>query len=48
MGYLVPHLRNHHIILAKKVENIEEAERKRNTTDSIQEWLEIRSKTLGY
>ena len=47
-GFLVPHLRNHHIILAKKIKNIEEIIQKRKITTSMKEYLEIRKDKLGY
>ena len=47
-GFLIPHLRNHHIILAKKINNVEEIIQKRKVTTSMQEWLEIRKDALGY
>jgi len=47
-GYLIPHLRNHHVILAKKNKNIEEIVNKRKITTSMEEWLKIRRSTVGY
>ena len=47
-GFLIPHLKNHHIILAKKVKNTDEIIENRKTTDSIEEWLKIRKNALGY
>ena len=47
-GFLIPHLRNHHIILAKKVKDIDEVAKNRRTTSSREDWLKIRSNTLGY
>ena len=47
-GFLIPHLKNHHIILAKKVKNTDEIIENRKTTDSIEEWLKIRRNALGY
>ena len=47
-GFLIPHLRNHHILLAKKVKNIDEIIQNRSTTTSKKEFLEIRKNTLGY
>jgi len=43
MFFLIPHLRNHHILLAKKTKNIEEVIKNRVVTDSKEEWLNIRS-----
>ena len=49
IGFLFPHLRNHHIVLAKKVKNIDELEKKeRGITYSLEEWSEIRKNTIGY
>ena len=45
-GFLVPHLKNHHIILAKKVTNNDEVIKNRQVTSSIEEWAKIRQKTL--
>ena len=47
-GFLVPHLRNHHIILAKKDKNIDEIIQNRKTTTSKEEFLKIRKNILGY
>ena len=47
-GFLIPHLRNHHILLAKKIKNIDEIIQNRSTTTSKKEFLEIRKNTLGY
>lgn len=44
---VVPHFRNHQIILAKKIENIEEMNRIEPTT-SEKEWMNLRLKTIGY
>ena len=44
MGFLIPHLRNHHILLAKKTKNIEEVIKNRLVTNSKEEWLNIRNK----
>ena len=46
-GFLVPHLRNHHIILAKKIKN-NEIIQNRKTTSSLKEFMEIRKNTLSY
>ena len=46
-GFLISHLRNHHIILAKKIKNIDEVIKNRKITYSIEEWLEIRKNTIG-
>ncbi|MBD1144517.1 methyltransferase domain-containing protein [Pelagibacterales bacterium SAG-MED37] len=48
IGFSIPHLRNHQIVLAKKVKNIEEVKKNRMVTTSIKEWQEIRKKTIGY
>ena len=47
-GFLIPHLRNHHIVLAKKVKDVEEVMKNRVVTTSNKEWHEIRKKTMGY
>ena len=47
-GFLISHLRNHHIILAKKVKNIDEVIKNRKTTHSMKEFKEIRKNTIGY
>jgi len=47
-GFLIPHLRNHHIMVAKKINSVDEIIHKRKITTSMQEWLEIRKDTLGY
>ena len=47
-GFLISHLRNHHIILAKKVKNIDEVIKNRKITRSTKEWEEIRKNTIGY
>ena len=47
-GFLISHLRNHHIILAKKVKDIDEVIKNRKITYSTKEWLEIRKNTIGY
>ena len=47
-GFMIPHLRNHHIILAKKIKNTDEIIEKRKTTDSKEEFLKIRKNTIGY
>ena len=41
-GFLISHLRNHHIILAKKIKNIDEVIKNRKITHSKKEFLEIR------
>ena len=46
-GFLISHLRNHHIILAKKIKDIDEVIKNRKITYSIEEWLEIRKNTIG-
>ena len=47
-GFLIPHLRNHHIFLAKKAKNIDEVIQNRKITTSKEEWFKIREKTIGY
>ena len=47
-GFLIPHLRNHHILLAKKVKNIDEIIEDRKTTTSKEGFLKKRKNTLGY
>ncbi len=47
-GFLISHLRNHHIILAKKVKDIDEVIKNRKITHSKKEFLEIRKNTIGY
>jgi len=47
-GFLISHLRNHHIILAKKVKNIDEVIKNRKITYSMKEFKEIRKNTIGY
>ena len=47
-GFLISHLRNHHIILAKKTKNTDEILQDRKVTYSEKEWSKIRKKTIGY
>ena len=47
-GFLISHLKNHHIILAKKIKNTDEVIQNRGQTDSLKKWTEIRKNTLGY
>ena len=47
-GFLISHLRNHHIILAKKIKNIDEVIKNRKITHSKKEFLEIRKNMIGY
>ena len=47
-GFLFSHLRNHHIILAKKTKNINELENERKITYSLEEWSEIRKNAIGF
>jgi SAM-dependent methyltransferase len=47
-GFLVQHLRNHHIILAKKIKDIDEVTKDRVITHSKKEWGKIRENTIGY
>ena len=42
LAYCIPHLRNHHILLAKKVKEINEIGEIRKKTNSVEEWLKIR------
>jgi len=46
-GFLIPHLRNHHILIVKKVKNIDEVIKDRSVTTSKEEWLKIRKNTIG-
>ncbi len=46
-GFIIPHLRNHHIILAKKTKNIDDIIKNRTTTNSKDEWYKIRKDKLG-
>ena len=46
-GFLLPHLRNHHILLVKKIKNADEVIKNRITTSSKEEWLKIRQNTIG-
>lgn len=48
IGFLVPHLRNHHIILAKKIKDINKLDKERKITYSLEEWSNIRKNTIGY
>ena len=48
VGFLIPHLRNHHIILAKKTQNIDDVILDRKYTYSLEEWSKIRKDTIGY
>ena len=48
LAYCVPHLRNHHILVAQKNKNLEEVGDIRKTTDSLEEWLKIRKLKIGY
>ena len=47
-GFIIPHLKNHQIILAKKIRNISEINQNRTPTESKEEFLKIRKNTLGY
>ena len=47
-GYLISHLRNHHIIIAKKTKSMEDAIKERKVTYSHPEFLEIRKNIIGY
>ena len=44
---VVPHLRNHQVVLARKKSNLEDLNRFQ-PTHSKKKWLEYRLKTLGY
>lgn len=48
VGFLVPHLRNHHILLARKVKDIHAVKSIRKTTKDRSEWLRMRIETIGY
>lgn len=47
VGFLVPHLRNHQILLVKKTKSYESLSA-RKTTNDINEWLKIRNDYIGY
>ncbi len=47
VSYLIPHFRNHQILVAEKVENINDMNRIEPTT-SKEEWMKLRLKTIGY
>jgi len=47
-GFLIPHLRNHQILLAKKIRSFDEINQNRRTTASREEFLEMRKSTIGY
>lgn len=47
-GFLIPHLRNHQILLAKKIRSFDEINQNRRTTESREEFLEMRKSTIGY
>ncbi len=47
LAYCIPHLRNHQILLAKKINEIDEIKNLRIKTESKEEWLKIRS-SQGY
>jgi|TARA_B100001964_G_scaffold244079_1_gene324159 SAM-dependent methyltransferase len=47
-GFLIPHLRNHHILIAKKIKNIDEVAKNRKAVTSKKDFFEIRKNTLGY
>ncbi len=46
-GFLISHLRNHHIILAKKTKNTDDIIEDRKVTYSLEEWSKIRKNTIG-
>ena len=46
-GFLIPHLRNHHILIAKKIKNIEDVIKERKITTSREEWFKLRKNVLG-
>ena len=48
IGFIIPHLRNHHIILAKKVKNTNEILNDRKVVYTKQEWMKKRFDTIGY
>ena len=48
MVYLIPHLKNHQIILAKKVKKIDQLKEIRKTTTSTVEWSKIRKNIINY
>ena len=47
-GFLISHLKNHHIVLAKKIKDIDEVVKNRKITNSIEEWNQIRKNTINY
>ena len=47
-GFLIPHLRNHQILLAKKTKSFDEINQNRRTTNSREEFLEMRKNTIGF
>ena len=48
IGFMIPHLRNHQIILAKKVKNTNETLNDRKVVYTKQEWMKKRLDTIGY
>ncbi len=42
LAFCIPHLRNHQILLAKKVKEINDIQKIRHKTNSVEEWLEMR------
>ena len=42
LSFCIPHLRNHQILLVKKVKEINDIQKLRHKTNSVEEWLEIR------
>ena len=47
-GFLISHLKNHHIVLAKKIKDIDEVVKNRKITNSVEEWNQIRKNTINY
>lgn len=48
LAYYIPHLRNHHILVAQKDKNLEEVGDIRKTTDSHEKWMKLRKSKHGY
>ncbi len=42
LAYCIPHLRNHQVLLAKKVKEIDDIQNIRHKTNSVEEWLKLR------
>ena len=47
-GFLIPHLRNHQILLAKKTKSFDKINQSGRTTNSREEFLEMRKNTIGF